>query len=350
MEFGVAFPSRVGDHQLVRLAEDLGFHQAWFYDSQMVYSDVYATMALAADRTERIRLGTGVAVPTTRMAPTIAHSIATINQLAPGRVELGMGVGNTALLTMGLPPVKFSRLREDVRLIRALLDAKTATLRTEGRETAVRFLHPDRGFINLRDRIPITLSAFGPRGVEFCGAECDGHMMWGLPPPLVRTFRDMITRAAEQAGRRPEDVPTKGIYPTIVLAPGETSASPRVLAAVAPFVTNAYHFLVEWGTAPMAIPPEAERDVERYRAHAATLPARERHLILHEGHLVYAREDEREFVTPALAEVAANIAEPDEIVARIHALEDAGLSHYAIQVTDDPERQLRDFATVMRRY
>jgi alkanesulfonate monooxygenase SsuD/methylene tetrahydromethanopterin reductase-like flavin-dependent oxidoreductase (luciferase family) len=72
---------------------------------------------------------------------------------------------------------------------------------------------------------------------------------------------------------------------------------------------------------------------------------------MHQGHLVFAREEEREFVTPGMAELAANIGEPEELVARIHALEEAGLSHYAIQVTDDPERQLRDFAEhVMRRY
>jgi alkanesulfonate monooxygenase SsuD/methylene tetrahydromethanopterin reductase-like flavin-dependent oxidoreductase (luciferase family) len=351
MEFGVAFASRVGDHDLVRLAEELGYEQAWFYDSQMVYSDVYATMALAAHRTQRIRLGTGVAVPSTRMAPTIAHSIATINELAPGRVELGIGVGNTARLTMGLPPVKFSRMRADVRLIRKLLDGETATMRAEGKETRVRFLHPDRGFINLRDRIPITLSAFQPKGVEFCGAECDAHMVWGLPPQYVQMFRSIVGQAAEKAGRKPDDVPMKGIYPTAVLAPGETSASPRILRSVESFVTNAYHFLVEWGTSPMPIPPELEVDVERYKAYVATLPKEERHLIMHQGHLVFAREEEREFVTPAMAELAANIAEPDELVARIHALEDAGLSHYAIQVTDEPERQLRDFAEqVIRRY
>jgi 5,10-methylenetetrahydromethanopterin reductase len=48
MEFGVAFTSRIGDYDLVALAETLGFDQAWFFDSQMIYSDVYATMALAA--------------------------------------------------------------------------------------------------------------------------------------------------------------------------------------------------------------------------------------------------------------------------------------------------------------
>lgn len=351
MEFAVAFPSRVGDHGLVALAEQLGYAQAWFYDSQMLYSDVYATMALAADRTETIRLGTGVAVPATRMAPTIAHSIATINQLAPGRVDLGFGVGNTALLTMGLPPVRFSTFRDDIRLIRRLLDGETATLDSGQRSTRVRFLHPDRGYINLEDRIPIYVSAFQPKGVALCATEFDGHMVFGLPPEIVALYRAEVTTAAAGVGRRPADVPMKGIYPTAVLAPGETSASPRVLEAVAPFVTNAYHFIVEWGTAPIPIPPEVEPLVERYKAYVERLPADERHLILHEGHLVYAREDERDFITPAMAELAAIIGTPHGLVERIHALEDAGLSQYAIQVTTEPEREIRDFATeVMRRY
>ena len=110
MEFGVAFTSRIGDYDLVALAESLGFDQAWFFDSQMIYSDVYATMADAARETRRIRLATGVAVPTTRMAPVIAHSIASIAELAPGRVELGVGNGNTARLTMGLQPVPLGRM------------------------------------------------------------------------------------------------------------------------------------------------------------------------------------------------------------------------------------------------
>jgi len=78
MEFGVTFTSRIGDYDLVALAESLGYAQAWFFDSQMIYSDVYATMAVAAQATRRIKLATGVAVPSTRLAPTIAHSIASV--------------------------------------------------------------------------------------------------------------------------------------------------------------------------------------------------------------------------------------------------------------------------------
>lgn len=141
----------------------MGFHQAWFYDSQMIYSDVYATLALAAHATRRIRLATGVAVPRTRMAPVIAHSIATIAQLAPGRVELGVGNGNTARLAMGLPPVPLRRMQRELRAIRALLDGDTAQIEEDGTERPARFLHPRHGFIHLGHRIPITLSALGPR-------------------------------------------------------------------------------------------------------------------------------------------------------------------------------------------
>jgi 5,10-methylenetetrahydromethanopterin reductase len=91
--------------------------------------------------------------------------------------------------------------------------------------------------------------------------------------------------------------------------------------------------------------------VERYRRYVDGLPADRRHLVLHEGHLVYTREDEREFVTREVAEVAAMVGDPDEVIARIQALEAAGLTHFAFQVTDQPIDQMRYFAeTVMRRY
>ena len=61
----------------------------------MLYSDIYATMALVAEHTKRIRIATGIVVPSNRIAPVTAHSVATINQMAPGRVILGIGTGFT---------------------------------------------------------------------------------------------------------------------------------------------------------------------------------------------------------------------------------------------------------------
>ena len=351
MEFGVAFTSRIGDYDLVAMAESLGFDQAWFFDSQMIYSDVYATMAVAARETRRIRLATGVAVPSTRMAPTIAHSIATVAELAPGRVELGVGNGNTARLTMGLPPVPLGRMKREIRVIQGLLRGDVVPHECEGETHLVQLLHRHDGFINLDHAIPLTLSAFGAKTLAYCGAECDAHLTWNPNVESLRANRAIIDAHARKAGRNPEHIPSKAIFPLAVLRPGETAASPRVLNSLGPFITNLLHVMVEWDGGLLRSSPAIAGLVERYRAYVESLPKDRRHLILHEGHLVYTRPEERDYLTPEMATTAAMIGEPDQIIANIKALEETGLTHFAFQLTDDPVGQMRYFAeTVMRRY
>src|SRR5689334_18736796 len=115
MEFGIAFPSWIEAWRDCEVAEASGFTHAWFYDTQLLCSDVYATMALAAEHTKTLKLGTLVAIPSNRIAPVTASAIATINALAPGRVVLGLGTGFTGRNTMGLPPLPVKQLVEYVR-------------------------------------------------------------------------------------------------------------------------------------------------------------------------------------------------------------------------------------------
>ena len=105
MQFSIFVQTNIEEWKLAKEAEDLGYDACWFPDSQMIWSDCYATMAVAAQNTSRIRLGTGVSIPGTRIAPVTAHSIATVNQLAPGRVFLGLGTGHTAMRVMGQKPM-----------------------------------------------------------------------------------------------------------------------------------------------------------------------------------------------------------------------------------------------------
>lgn len=351
MQFGVAFTSRIGDYDLVALAESLGFDQAWFFDSQMIYSDVYATMAVAARETKRIRLATGVAVPSTRMAPTIAHAIASVAELAPGRVELGVGNGNTARLTMGLAPLTLGRMKREIRVIQALLRGEAVSHECEGESHLIQLLHRKHGFVNLDHHIPVTLSAFGDKTLAYCGAECDAHLTWNPTPDSLRANRAVLDAAARKAGRDPAGIPTKAIAPLEILRPGETAASTRVLHSLGPFITNLLHVMIEWDGGLLRSSPKIADLVARYRAYVDSLPKERRHLILHEGHLVYIRPEEREFLTPEIATTAAMVGTPDEIIANIKALEAAGLTHFAFQVTDDPVGQMRAFAeTVMRRY
>src|SRR5713226_1409448 len=121
MDFGIALPAAADSWKIVQRAEELGFTHAWFYDTQMLSADCFVAMGAAAVNTRRIRLGTGVLVPSNRIAPVAANALATLNKLAPGRIDFGVGTGFTARRAMGLGAVKLAALEEYVRAVIALL-------------------------------------------------------------------------------------------------------------------------------------------------------------------------------------------------------------------------------------
>lgn len=114
MKFGAMVATKVDDWKIFPECESLGYDHGWVPDSQMIWSDCYATLALAAAHTSRIKLGTGVAIAPTR--------------LAPGRVFLGIGTGHTAMRG------RISALNEPPEMTRASLAAIEAGAREVGRK------------------------------------------------------------------------------------------------------------------------------------------------------------------------------------------------------------------------
>src|SRR3974377_2637009 len=102
MQVAIAIPTDAASLRVVRRAEELGLARAWFYDTQMLSADPFVAMAAAAMKTTRIRLGTGVLIPSNRIAPVAANALASLNQLAPGRIDFGVGTGFPARGAMGL--------------------------------------------------------------------------------------------------------------------------------------------------------------------------------------------------------------------------------------------------------
>src|SRR5690348_15281653 len=176
MQFAITVDTHVSKWDCVKFAEDLGYDRAWVPDSQMIWSDCYTTLGLAAVNTKRIHIGTGVAIPGTRIAPVTAHSIASINRLAPGRVFLGIGTGHTAMRVMGMPPIRVPAFRDYLRVVRGLLAGEEVEYTQDGATRAIRFLHGDLGFIALEPRIPIYVAANGPLALRACGEYGDGLM------------------------------------------------------------------------------------------------------------------------------------------------------------------------------
>src|SRR5882672_11949077 len=112
MEFGIAVATAADSWKLVERAEALGFTHAWFYDTQMLSADCFVAMGAAAMKTSRIRLGTGVLIPSNRIAAVTANALASLNKLAPGRIDFGVGTGFTGRRAMGLGAVKLKDMED----------------------------------------------------------------------------------------------------------------------------------------------------------------------------------------------------------------------------------------------
>jgi alkanesulfonate monooxygenase SsuD/methylene tetrahydromethanopterin reductase-like flavin-dependent oxidoreductase (luciferase family) len=342
MKFGLNCPARIDSWKDMTVAEDLGFTSAWFYDSQMLYSDVYATMALVAEHTKRIKIGTGIAVPSNRIAPVTAHSIATINQMAPGRAMLGIGTGFTGRNMMGLPPVRLDDLREHVRICRALLRGEEVLYREGKRERWIRFMHPERGYINIDASIPIVIAAQGRKALEVSGETGDG---WMAPVSGVQEFKqnlDAVKSAAKHVGRDVQNFSTTMFAAACVLRPGESLTSGRVRSEMGPMAVVALHALWEASAVAAQLPPSLQSLYEKYRDEYVgklDLPADRRYLKVHEGHTIYLKPGEERFLTPEVIAAFSMTAPRERIIERIRGLEAAGLDEIAFCVPNDGARE-----------
>jgi len=354
MDFAIALPSSLDSWKDVVLAEERGFTHAWFYDSQMLYSDVYVCMARAAEKTRRIRLGTGVAIPSNRIAPVTAHSIGTIAALAPKRTLLGVGAGFTGRNTMGLPPVPLGEIRTYVETTRKLLRGEEVLYREGKYERWIRHLHPDRGYVNFADEIPIYLAANGPKALRLAGEIADGWISTLSSPDGFAASLRTVKESAAAAGRPDSNWPTVLLTTGCVLEPGETFRSQRVLDRVGPFAIVALHSLWEDSSITKGVPQALQDLGRRYReefVEQSRVPADRAYLKVHEGHLIYLKPGEEKYLDDGVVNALTLTGTADEIIGRLKALEKVGATQVAIQVVNDGRAMIEEFSEkVIARY
>jgi len=107
--------------ELTRRAEAAGFSNGWLFDSHVLWRDPYPLLTLMAGRTSTLRLGTCVTNPGTREPSVTASSIAVLDELSNGRMDLGIGRGDSARRVLGKPPITMAHTEEAIRVIRALV-------------------------------------------------------------------------------------------------------------------------------------------------------------------------------------------------------------------------------------
>lgn len=191
----------------VRRAETLGWDAALQPDSQLRRRDTYVMLAAAARVTERITLGTLLANPINRHPTVTASSIATIDELAPGRTLLGWGVGDTAVRLAGLRPARVHELEASTRLMRALLDGKDVEVGA-----------PRPAHLPHHRPVPIWIAAGGPRTLRMAGAVADGvFIRVGTHPANIGKAVEAIRAGATDARRDPAAVRVGAVFHTVFL-------------------------------------------------------------------------------------------------------------------------------------
>lgn len=338
MDIGVCVASHIGDVDYVVRAEQLGYSHAWLADSQMLWSDCYATLALAAYRTSRIQLGTGVAVSGTRPAPVNAAGIATINALAPGRTFFGIGAGNTAMRVMGQPPQRIREFDRYLDTLAPLLKGEEAMMGplTAGAsgEAPVRHIMADKGFVNFADPIPLYVSGFGPRSLQLAGKHGDGAVL-ALPPnqAVMGQLWHHIESGAAAAARTidRERFYTTALTTMVVLDEGEAVDSPRVKAECGAMAMAAVHYAYDQWRNFGHQPPGVYREIwQDYCRLLAAYPEERRHQRIHAGHNCWVVAEEERFLTRQVLEASSMIGTRAALLSRLRDLRAAGLHQVMI--------------------
>ena len=199
-----SIPDAIG---YVQYAEQRGFEAVWQADSRLV-RDAVVPMAAFAASTETIRIGSGVVDCWTRNPARLASTFSTLDDLAPGRIILGIGAWWEPLATkVGVHRHRsLKAMRETVEACRALLADETVTYDGE-------FVHLDGVELDYvyQERRPkdvtIYIGATGDRMLELTGEIADGVVLnYLVSPEYNRRAMDRLADGAARAGRSVDDL------------------------------------------------------------------------------------------------------------------------------------------------
>jgi alkanesulfonate monooxygenase SsuD/methylene tetrahydromethanopterin reductase-like flavin-dependent oxidoreductase (luciferase family) len=347
MDYGFVFPAGIHIHKDVTVAEKHGFTHAWLYDSQMLFSDPYASLSLCAVNTEKICLGTGVTNPESRIAPVTACSIATVNELAPGRTILGIGTGNTARRTLGMPAARLDSMKEHVRICRDLLEGNTTDYTEGQRHRKIKFLNSDGDWYNIKTKIPIYIAASGPKSLRLAGEIADGVILFGaVSPSLIEFVMEHVRAGAESVGRDPKDLYVLCMTAFHLTEPGQNLETSEVRQAVGPFVSSSTNIFAYSCPDPGDLPADLREDIVAFRDiyKVPDEPIETRHLTLYADYLLGFKKEHEPIVTDKIIRATTLTGTADEIVDSIHAMRAAGIDQVAIQPIIDNQKTVEVFA------
>jgi probable F420-dependent oxidoreductase len=299
---------------LTRQAEAAGFEYGWLFDSHILWRDPYPLLTLMAEATKTMRLGTCVTNPATREPTVTASALAVLNELSGGRMDLGIGRGDSSRRVLGKAPTSMKDLEQAVHVIRALAEGRS--IEFEGMMLALPWAsgHP----------LPVWIAGYGPVALKLTGRIADGAMLQIGDPDLVRWFASQVKASAAEAGRDPDGVQVMAAAPAHVGDLADARDRTRWFPAL---VSN--HVVDLVNKYPREdLPPELTSYVRD----------REGYDYLHHAEVGSSNAS---FVTDEIVDRFCLVGSPEQHIARLRDLAAAGVDQFNLYLMNgDEEEQL----------
>jgi probable F420-dependent oxidoreductase len=209
MQFGFTLkPDMTVDRivALTRQAESAGFEYGWIFDSHVLWLEPYPLLTLMASNTKKMRFGTCVTNPAVRDITVTSSLFATLNLISGGRMDLGIGRGDSSRRVLGKKPVTVAQLEQSVKDFRALTSAEKIDY--EGRAAQLAWASGGAP--------PVWVAGYGPKVLELAGRSADGVILQFADPDLIAWCMTFVKKGAESAGRDPKKIEVMAAAPVWV--------------------------------------------------------------------------------------------------------------------------------------
>jgi len=181
---------------LAKQAEAYGFSHVWTFDSHILWQEPFPIYTRILAETDTVTVGPMVTNPATRDWTVTASLFATLNEMYGNRTVIGIGRGDSAVRVINGKPASLATLRESIHVIRELANGRSV----EYKGATIRFPWA------AESRVPIWVAGYGPKALQLVGEVGDGFILQLADPDITAWTIGEVRRAAEEAGRDPDDV------------------------------------------------------------------------------------------------------------------------------------------------
>lgn len=324
MEFGICFKGFVEPDRaraLVRQAENAGFTYCWFYDSHILWRESFVAMAMCMEHTKKMRFGPLVTNPNSREWSVAASLFGSLAKQSNGRFDIGLGRGDSAVRVMGKKPSTIKRMEEFTHVVKSLIRGEEVQY-GECPEP-VKFPWAN-GY-----ELPVWIGAYGPKALASAGKVGDGVVLQIAEPKIVKWLADQAKAGGEAEGRDMSN------YRVMAAAPAHTGPIEEGIEKTKWF--------------PAMVGNHVADIVEKYGTGGDHVPTSLTDYIKNRKGYDYSKHGQSDnpyldFITEDIVKSFCVLGTPDEHIAKIRDLADAGTTQFNIYLdSGDEEKIIADY-------